>query len=115
MDQQQLFTIQQLSLKLKIPKPTLRFWEKELEGIIVPLRTQGGQRRYTAEHIPILKGIKHLRRRGISLDEINRKLGDSSKSNREHPNSSRIDSLANRIADVVKLEVYSFMQKQGLR
>ncbi|GAI49134.1 unnamed protein product, partial [marine sediment metagenome] len=68
--QEQLFTIQQLSLKLKIPKPTLRFWEKELDGILVPLRTQGGHRRYTAEHIPILKGIKHLRKKGMSLVEV---------------------------------------------
>ena len=52
MDQQeQLFTIQQLSKKLNIPKPTLRFWEKELEGIFVPLRTRGGQRRYRQSEV----------------------------------------------------------------
>jgi len=31
---EQLHTIQQLSAKLNIPKPTLRFWEKEFEGIL---------------------------------------------------------------------------------
>jgi DNA-binding transcriptional MerR regulator len=45
-----LYTIQQLSEKLKISKPTLRFWEKELKNIIVPRRTGGGQRRYTRDN-----------------------------------------------------------------
>ena len=39
-------SIAEISNKLKIPKHTLRFWEKEFHGMIVPLRTQGGQRRY---------------------------------------------------------------------
>ena len=57
----QQFTIKQLSEKLNIPKPTLRFWEKELEGILVPLRTPGGQRRYTYIHMTVLEKIKELR------------------------------------------------------
>jgi len=48
---EQFYTIQQLSVKLQIPNPTLRFWEKELKGIIIPLRTQGGQRRYSIENL----------------------------------------------------------------
>ena len=38
---------------------TLRFWEKELGEIIIPLRTPGGQRRYKETHISILEQIKH--------------------------------------------------------
>ena len=35
---------------LMVPaKPTLRLWEKELDGIIVFHRTRGGQRRYALE------------------------------------------------------------------
>ena len=35
MDQtKNLYTIQQVSYKLEIPKSTLRFWEKELNGLI---------------------------------------------------------------------------------
>ncbi|WP_369707420.1 MerR family transcriptional regulator [Desulfosarcina sp. BuS5] len=34
--------MQQVSTKLNILKPTLRFWEKEFNGILVPLRTNGG-------------------------------------------------------------------------
>jgi len=107
--QKQLFTIQQLSLKLDIPKPTLRFWEEELDGIIVPLRTSGGQRRYSVETASVIEEIKRLRDRGMSLAEIrvqfsNKMKGDYSKLN-------NIDLLAERIADIVKTEVYSFFQK----
>ena len=42
-------TIQEVSDRAGISKHTLRFWERELNGVIVPLRTKGGQRRYTLE------------------------------------------------------------------
>jgi len=105
-------TIQQLSLKLKIPKSTLRFWEKELDGILVPLRTQGGQRRYTPAHIPIINEIKKFRKKGMSLVEVKRKLSNSNKTKEYNSNSSRLDLLADRIAEVVKAEVYSFLERQ---
>ena len=126
--QEQAFTIQQLSLKLDIPKSTLRFWENELNGIIVPHRTRGGQRRYTIEHLSILKEIKQLRGSGISLAEIKRELGKaqmsetglrpigayapvgSQKSGDDQ--TDRIDSLTNRIAEVVKREIYSFLEQK---
>ena len=65
-----LFTIQQISLKLDIPKSTLRFWEKELDGFILPIRTSGGQRRYGLEDLSIIGKVKELRTRGMSLTEI---------------------------------------------
>ena len=42
---------------------------------MVPLRTNGGQRRYAAEHISIIEEIKGLKRAGLSLVEIKRKMG----------------------------------------
>ncbi len=106
MKQQELFyTIQQLSKKLEIPKPTLRFWEKELCGHIKPLRTRGGQRRYTSEHVAIIEEIKKLREEGASLVEIKRNLGNGNKG--EFPPGD-IDLFAQRVAEVVKKEVYNF-------
>ena len=72
---EQAITIQQVSQKLDIPKPTLRFWEREFVGILVPLRTNGGQRRYAPEHISVIKEIKMLKKAGLSLVEIKRKMG----------------------------------------
>lgn len=60
MQENNLISIQEVSVLLKVPKPTLRFWEKELDGILVPLRTDGGQRRYTVENITVIEEIKKL-------------------------------------------------------
>jgi len=112
---EQLHTIQQLSTKLKIPKPTLRFWEKEFNGILLPLRTNGGQRRYTSEHVSIIGKIKALKKAGLSLVEIKRKLGKgltseaaSQKSGAGQPDG--IENLADRVAEVVKMEVLRFFK-----
>ncbi len=108
--QKPLFTIQQVSTKLNIPKPTLRFWEKELDGIIVPIRTQGGQRRYTFEHIPIIEKINNLRREGMSLADIKRELGNNNKAQNGSSISNGMDLLAQRVAEVVRAEVYRFLE-----
>ena len=108
--QKQLFTIQQVSTKLNIPKPTLRFWEKELDGIIVPHRTRGGQRRYAFEHLAIIGKIKELREKGMSLVEIKRQINNTNKG--DNSNSNRIDLLAARVAEVVKAEVNRFFERE---
>ena len=113
MDQQeQLFTIQQLSKKLDIPKPTLRFWESELGGLFVPLRTRGGQRRYTVEHISTIKEIKKLKGEGMSLMDIKRFFRHNRTGNIS--NSTNIDLLLNRITKLVKAEIASFFENEGL-
>ena len=131
--QEQAITIQQVSQKLDIPKPTLRFWEREFEGILVPLRTNGGQRRYAPEHISVIEEIKMLKKSGLSLVEIKRKLGKGQRSavrcqrsenmqkagglmsetGSQRPGDGRtegIDLLAERVAEVVKMEILQFFQ-----
>jgi len=112
---EQLFTIQQISLKLDIPKSTLRFWEKDLNRIIVPHRTRGGQRRYTVGHLSILKEIKHLRGSGMGLAEIKRKLGNSNSMRNHNLDSNKMDLLAMRVAEVVRAEISSFFQRENLK
>jgi len=111
----QLFTIQQVSTKLNIPKPTLRFWEEELDGIIVPNRTPGGQRRYSSEHISIIEDIAYLKKRGMSLAEIRKQLGNHYKQKGDFSDSNHIDLLAERIAEAVRAEIYSFFEKKHLK
>jgi DNA-binding transcriptional MerR regulator len=108
--QEQLFTIQQVSAKLNIPKPTLRFWEKELDGIIVPHRTRGGQRRYALEHLAIIGKVKELREKGMSLAEIKRQINNINKLQNDNTDFDRVDLLAERVAEVVKVEVNRFFE-----
>jgi len=109
---QQHLTIQQISKRLKIPKPTLRFWEKEFEGILVPLRTRGGQRRYTAEHISVIEEINNLKRKRMSLAEVKDELQNNKKAKSGNSIPKGMDLLAERIAEVVKEEVYRFLVRQ---
>ena len=39
---------------------TLRYWEREFEAFLNPVRTEGGQRRYRAEDIETVFTIKRL-------------------------------------------------------
>jgi DNA-binding transcriptional MerR regulator len=105
-----LFSIQEVSQMLNVPKHTLRFWEKEFEDILLPLRTKGGQRRYTYQIISIIEEIKRLRTKNINLGEIRRII--RSYDYVVNQNSTRIDLLASKVADMVKNEVYNFIKKE---
>lgn len=102
-----LLTIFEVSRRLNIPKHTLRFWEKEFEGLFTPLRTKGDQRRYTPKHMAVIELIRKLRDRGLSLSEIKQELTNGNKIG-EGP-TTKIDLFAHRVAEVVKKEVYTFL------
>ncbi len=107
----QLLTILQVSEKLNIPKHTLRFWEKELKGLLVPSRTNGGQRRYSTENLSLLEEIKKCRDNGLSLTEITEKISQDFEGEGSQP--SRVDLLATRVAEAVKTEVYNFFKTEN--
>jgi DNA-binding transcriptional MerR regulator len=105
-----MLTIQDVSQRLDVSTHTLRFWEKELAGVIVPLRTKGGQRRYTLEHLFVIDEIKRLKAKGLSLIDIRRELDHRYNSHGEKSNPENIDHLANQIADLVKSTVRHFLE-----
>jgi DNA-binding transcriptional MerR regulator len=110
----QTLTIQEVSQRLEVTKHTLRFWEKELDGVIVPLRTQGGQRRYTSEHLFIVEEIQRLKRSGLSLVDIKKNLDNKYGVEEDNPDSQRIDLLANQIAEMVRSAIYRFLERENL-
>jgi DNA-binding transcriptional MerR regulator len=105
-------TIQEVSDRAGITKHTLRFWERELNGAITPLRTKGGQRRYTLEHVLVVEEIKRLKGKGYSLDDIKRDLNRRFNSENEHYNHQRADILANKIAEMVRTAIFSFLEEK---
>ena len=109
-EKNQLFTILQVSEKLRVPPHTLRFWEKELNGLLVPLRTQGGQRRYTPQNLAVLEEVKRCRESGLSLPEIITRIQPCGEV--ESLPSQKINLLATRVAEAVKNEVYNFFKKE---
>jgi DNA-binding transcriptional MerR regulator len=109
-DENDLFSIWEVSEKLRVPKHTLRFWEKELNAFIVPRRTRGGQRRYTLANVAVLAEIKRQRENGVSLSEIMKNIRQGREEGIRP--SSKIDLLASRVAEVVKTEVYNFFKTE---
>ena len=110
-------TISQLSSLLNVSRPTLRFWEKEFAGILVPLRTKGGQRRYSDAHIAIIEEINTLKKTGLSLADIKQKLAggkilESERQKTGDGTTENLDLLAERIAEAVRLEVLRFFHRR---
>jgi DNA-binding transcriptional MerR regulator len=104
-------TIQEVSSRLNVTKHTLRFWEKELEGVLVPLRSRGGQRRYTQEHLLLLHDIKGLKQRGLRLTEIKMQLNGRPDSKAKKTIEEEIDNIAEHIAEIVRTAIYSLLEK----
>ena len=109
-------TIKEASQRLGVTCHTLRFWEKEVDGVIVPLRTPGGQRRYTPGHLAVIERIKHLKSIGLRLIDIRSAL--QNRENRLHADANLspqgIEFLANHIADMVKSAIYRIFSEENL-
>jgi DNA-binding transcriptional MerR regulator len=114
MEKLKTLTIQEASQRLGLTPHTLRFWEKALDKVIVPLRTKGGQRRYTLEHLFVIDEIKRLKSKGLSLAKIKEELNDRYNSVSDNGNHHKVDLLANRIAEIVRSTIISFFDQETL-
>ena len=108
-----LFSVAEISQRVNLPKHTLRYWEKEFNGAIIPLRTHGNQRRYTAENIQVIERIKAMRDNGVGIAEIKRALSLGTKVGSREIN--KIEWLVSRVAEVVRAEVHQFLEKESSR
>jgi DNA-binding transcriptional MerR regulator len=108
------FTIQEASQRSDLTKHTLRYWEKELEGILSPLRSKGGQRRYTEEHLFLIEEIKRLKVKGLRLADIKLRLAKGKSADVDGLHSEKVEQLANRIAEIVRVAIHSFLEKEAL-
>jgi len=69
------YSIGQVHAITGIPKPTIRFWEKEFDEYLRPARTSGNQRRYDEEMISRLEKINFLVKvQGYTIDGAKRKI-----------------------------------------
>jgi len=90
------YSIGQVNAITGIPKPTIRYWEKEFEGFLEPLRTTGNQRRYDEKSIADLEKINYLVKvQGYTIEGARRKLDLLRKiENSEVPASDPVAELA---------------------
>ncbi|MCF8067729.1 MAG: MerR family transcriptional regulator [Desulfobacterales bacterium] len=104
-------SIKQVSKITDTPSHTLRFWEKEFEGILEPDRTQGGQRRYSQETISIIERIKLFKKQGLSLSIIRHKLTENNEITDQDINS--INLLAEKVSEIVRTEIYNYFNNHN--
>src|SRR5215469_3825085 len=66
-------TIAQVSRQTGIPVTTLRFYERELTGLLPLIKTRGGHRRYRPEDVARLAAVRRLTRsEGMKLADVRR-------------------------------------------
>ncbi|MFO7878287.1 MAG: MerR family transcriptional regulator [Desulfovermiculus sp.] len=106
------YTIKEASRKANVSTHTLRYWEKVLNGIVVPLRTNGGQRRYTAEHLLLLSEIKRLKRKGLTLEQIRVELSLGPAAEQLEPDLLTVNYLADHIAETVRTTIHKFFREK---
>ena len=103
-----MFSIGELSKRTGVKIPTIRYYE-QMGLIDVPERSEGNQRRYTADGLSRLSFIRHSRDLGFSIEDIKGLLELS-----EHPEKpchdahgiavQHLKSVQNRIAKLRRLE-----------
>ena len=70
-----LYSISQVNALTGVPKPTLRFWEKEFSAYLEPNRSPGNQRRYDEQDEETIRQINHLVKvEGYTLEGAKKKL-----------------------------------------
>jgi len=97
-----LYSIAQVNAITGVAKPTIRFWEKEFQEFLNPLRTQGNQRRYNRSNIEIIERINHLvRSEGFTLEGARRKLELEMREGSESslPEEDQLAKLADTMSD----------------
>lgn len=109
-------TIQDVSILLKVPKSTLRYWEQAFGSLIKPFRTSGGQRRYRQEQVDLFRKIVALKKTGRKIAQIKQILDDEDTLtfNTNVTEEETVASLANRIAVLVNQEVKKFFENSSI-
>ncbi|ANB55600.1 merR HTH regulatory family protein [Anoxybacillus sp. B7M1] len=104
------YTISQLSQEFDISTRTIRYYEER--GLIVPIRTESGQRLYTKKDRAVLKLILRGKRFGFSLEEIHEMISlfDKDRTGRKQLEKTieygeqKLKEVKERIADWLQLK-----------
>jgi MerR family transcriptional regulator/heat shock protein HspR len=66
--EERLYSIKEASELTDVPSHTLRFWERKIPGFLSPVRTEGGQRRYTTECLHKIRKLDYyVNHKGLTL------------------------------------------------
>jgi DNA-binding transcriptional MerR regulator len=102
MPEETLYSIAQVNALTGVAKPTIRFWEREFQEFLKPLRTQGNQRRYSRNDIETIEKINDLVRvEGFTLEGARKKLDLEShlEAKNVFPETDQLAKLADTMSD----------------
>jgi len=109
-----LYSIGQVHAITGIPKPTLRFWEKEFASYLKPYRTPGNQRRYNDNSVQLIERIdKLVHREGYTLEGARKKLAaeEAAKEAAEAAmpglDETRVNQLAETMSDYILRKLFA--------
>lgn len=98
------YKINEVADILEVPASTLRWWEREIDSL-KPMRSPGGQRRYTPEDVEMARKIKALLyKQGLSIEAVARHLKESATPKRRPRCRDANDAIAllGRLSEIVK-------------
>ncbi len=114
---QKLYSIGQVHAITGIPKPTLRFWEKEFSNYLRPYRTPGNQRRYDDTAVRLIERIDRLvHKEGYTLEGARRKLAaeeaakEAAEAAMPGMDEVRVSQLAETMSDYILKKLFSRTQ-----
>jgi len=97
------FTIAEVSRQTGIPATTLRFYERELPGLLPIRKTRGGHRRYRSEDVAKLDLVRRLTsQEGIALAQVRAVLTSRGDHEPLREEVQRLAELLSRQSDAVE-------------
>lgn len=110
---ERLYSIKEASELTDVPPHTLRFWERKIPGFLKPVRTDGGQRRYTAECLEKIRkldyyvnhkgmtlvGARRMIEEGLEPDSTERELKDKILADK------RVRQAVEEIVDLIRKKI----------
>lgn len=109
-----LYSIGQVNALTGVPKPTLRFWEKEFAKHLRPIRTPGNQRRYDDGTIKLIQKIDRLvHKEGYTLEGARKKLDaeamakEAAEAAMPNMDESSLTQLAESMSDYLLRKLFS--------
>lgn len=95
-------TIAEVSRQTGIPTTTLRFYEKELPGLLQIFKTRGGHRRYRPEDVAKIELVRRLTsREGVPLSQVRGVLTSRGDHEPLREDVRRLEELLDRQADSI--------------
>ncbi len=110
-----LYSISQVNALTGVPKSTIRFWEKEFDEFLIPLRTAGNQRRYDIKTVEVIGRINQLvNSEGYTLEGARRKMNDLEKPQDNSGNNSKaqLNELAETMSDYLLQKLFERVRQE---